>query len=74
MFLLPVIVINLSYLLVWLFLAFIYFKLLQLVKIERLFPQGKIGEIRVTYFLLTITLSFLTTEALYKLFSIFNFI
>lgn len=67
------IVYNLSYILVWLFLASIYFHLLRTIKLERLFPQGKIGEIKVAYFLLIVTLSYISTEAFYKIFSIFKF-
>lgn len=73
MFLISTLVTNMSYLVMWLFLSFVYFKLLKTIKIERLFPQGKITEIRIAYFLLTVILSFVTCEAIFKFINLFQF-
>lgn len=64
---------QIFYMFTWLFLAFVYFRILRTIKLERLFPQGKVAEIRISYFLAILILSFVTTEALFKFISLFQF-
>lgn len=61
------IAIRIIYITVWCILAYLYYRILRAVKIERLFEQGRIFEIRLTYVLIVFALSYLTTEGLFKL-------
>lgn len=61
------IALKIIYISVWCILAYIYYRICRAIKIERLFEQGKIFEIRITYVLIVFVLSFLTTEGLFKL-------
>lgn len=58
---------NIVYIIVWCALAFLYYKILRAARIERIFPQGKVTEIRICYILLIFVLSYLTTEGIFKL-------
>lgn len=66
------IITNTVYLSIWCFFVFVYFKVLRAARIERMFEQGKLFEIKLAYFLLTFLLSFLTTEAFWKLITLFT--
>lgn len=57
---------NLIYLIIWCIIALFVFNVLRTIKLERIFTQGKVKEIRLAYIILTIILSFLTTEAIFK--------
>lgn len=58
---------NIVYILVWCAVAFLYYIVLRNIKIERLFTQGKVREIRLCYVLLIFVLSYLTTKGLFTL-------
>lgn len=58
---------NIVYILVWCAVAFLYYIVLRNIKIERLFDQGKVREIRLCYVLLIFVLSYLTTKGLFTL-------
>ncbi len=58
---------NIVYILVWCAVAFLYYIVLRNIKIERLFVQGKVREIRLCYVLLIFVLSYLTTKGLFTL-------
>lgn len=58
---------NIVYILVWCAVAFLYYIVLRNIKIERLFAQGKVREIRLCYVLLIFVLSYLTTKGLFML-------
>ena len=58
---------NIVYILVWCAVAFLYYIVLRNIKIERLFAQGKVREIRLCYVLLIFVLSYLTTKGLFTL-------
>lgn len=58
---------NIIYIIVWCSFAFLYYIILRSIKIERLFPQGRVREIRLCYVLLVFVLSYLTTEGIFKL-------
>lgn len=58
---------NIVYILVWCAVAFLYYIVLKNIKIERLFAQGKVREIRLCYVLLIFVLSYLTTKGLFTL-------
>ncbi len=61
---------NIVYILVWCAVAFLYYIVLRNIKIERLFAQGKVREIRLCYVLLIFVLSYLTTKGLFTLVNI----
>lgn len=63
---------NIGYLIIWILLAVIIFKVLRATRIERAFEQGRIFEIRLAYFLLTLILSFISTEAIFKIINLFR--
>ena len=58
---------NIVYIVVWCSMAFLYYIVLRSLRIERLFPPGKIREIRLCYFLIIFVLSYRTTEGIFKL-------
>lgn len=60
------------YLAIWAIFAVVCFVLLRAMRLEKLFQQGKIFEIRLAYTLFTIIFSYLSTEAFVKIFRIFG--
>ncbi len=57
---------NIIYLVVFLTMIIISTKIILASNYEKLFKQGKIVEIRIAFFIMVITISFLTTMALVK--------
>lgn len=57
---------NIIYLVVFLTMIIISTKIILASNYEKLFKQGKIVEIRIAFFIMIITISFLTTMALVK--------
>ena len=57
---------NIIYLVVFLTMIIISTKIILASNYEKLFKQGKIVEIRVAFFIIVITISFITTMALVK--------
>ena len=57
---------NIIYLVVFLTMIIISTKIILASNYEKLFKQGKIVEIRVAFFIMVITISFITTMALVK--------
>lgn len=57
---------NIIYLVVFLTMIIISTKIILASNYEKLFKQGKIVEIRVAFFKMVITISFITTMALVK--------
>ena len=57
---------NIIYLVVFLTMIIISTKIILASNYEKLFKQGKIVEIRVAFFIMVITTSFITTMALVK--------
>lgn len=54
---------NIVYLIVFLTMIVVTMKLLMSTNFEKLFKQGKINEIRVAYFVVSIIASFLSAKA-----------
>ena len=61
------IAVKIIYITVWCIFAYLYYKLMRSIKIERLFEQGHIFEIRLAYIFLVFVLSYLTTEGIFNL-------
>lgn len=57
---------NIIYLVVFLTMIIISTKIILASNYEKLFKQGKIVEIRIAFFIMVITISFITTMALVK--------
>lgn len=58
------------FLLVFVLLIPVFFLLLRKIKLERIFPQGAVLEIRISYVLLSIILAEITTQAIERIFSL----
>ena len=57
---------NIVYLIVFLTMIVVTMKLLMSTNFEKLFKQGKINEIRVAYFVVSIIASFLSAKAVVR--------
>lgn len=62
----------LIYSLVFVVFLIIAFYILRAMKLERLFPQGKVFEIRATYLIFSIIIAYLMTEFIYRIISFTN--